>query len=232
MPNYRRIFVWPPEDQLQFHGYLWQLEKAMYGLRVAPKSWQEHFAEVLQRHNYKRGQYEACVFYYDSDENPLYALVHVDDILTVGATKSYESFRKILGENFLVKDVGSLNNELSKIGFLGRLLTRTSDEIHVRSSLGYIEGLFDILKPSKANSTETTGSNSTKPALDADTALSPQDHSLYRTGVGKLQFLVPIRPDVAYSVKELARDLALLLLIRGHDYDISVDTCRARRTTS
>ena len=94
LPQDKKIFVWPPEDQLQFHGYLWQLEKAMYGLRVAPKSWQEHFAEVLQRHNYKRGQYEACVFYYDSDENPLYALVHVDDVLTVGTTKSYESYRK------------------------------------------------------------------------------------------------------------------------------------------
>ena len=117
----------------------------MYGLRVAPKSWQEHFAEVLQRYNYKRGQYEACVFYYASDENPLCSLVHVDDILIVGATKSYESFRNILGENFLVKDVGDLNRELSKIGFLGRLLTRTGDEIHIRSSLGYGVGLLDIL---------------------------------------------------------------------------------------
>ena len=94
LPQDKKILVWPPEDQLQFQGYLWQLEKAMYGLRVAPMSWQEHFAEVLQRHNYKRGQYEACVFYYDSDDNPLYALVHVDDILIVGATQSYESFRK------------------------------------------------------------------------------------------------------------------------------------------
>ena len=54
---------------------------------------------------------------------------------------------------------------------------------------------------------ETTGSNATKMALDADTALSPQDHSLYRTCVGKLKFLAPIRPDVAYAVKELASDL-------------------------
>ena len=185
LPQDKKILVWPPEDQLQFQGYLWQLEKAMYGLRVAPKSWQEHFAEVLQRHNYKRGQYEACVFYYDSDDNPLYALVHVDDILIVGATQSYESFRKTLGENFIVKDVGSLNKELAEVGFLGRLLTRNGDSIHIRSSLGYIEGLLDILKLSKANSVETTGPNVMKRSLDADTVLSPQDHSLYRTCVGE-----------------------------------------------
>ena len=63
------------------------------------------------------------------------------------------------------------------------------------------------MKLSKANSTETTGSNSTRPTLDADAALSPEEHSLYRTCVGKLQLPVPIRPDVAYSVKEPARDL-------------------------
>ena len=62
LPKDERIPVWPPDDQLQPQGYLWELEKAMYGLRVAPKSWQEHFAEVLQRHNYKRGQHEAASF--------------------------------------------------------------------------------------------------------------------------------------------------------------------------
>ena len=94
---------------------VWELQRAMYGLRVAPKSWQDHFAEVLQRHNYKRGQYEACVFYYDSDDEPLYALVHVDDILAVGARQGYEKFRKILGDNFLVKDIGDLNAESSTL---------------------------------------------------------------------------------------------------------------------
>ena len=136
LPKDKRIFVWPPEDQLQFQGYLWELEKAMYGLRVAPKSWQDHFAEVLQRHNYKRGQYEACVRYYYSDDEPLYALVHVDDILAVGASRGYEKSRKELGDNFLVKDVGDLNNESSNFDFLGRILTRTGDDVHIRSSLG------------------------------------------------------------------------------------------------
>ena len=56
----------------------------------------------------------------------------MDDILTVGATKSYESFRKTLGENFLVKDIGNLNRELSGIGYsedfsLGTVMLSTSE---------------------------------------------------------------------------------------------------------
>ena len=144
----------------------------------------EHFAEVLQRHRYNRGQYEACVVYYVSDEEPLYALAHVDDILVVGATSGYEKFRRILGDRFMVKDVGDLNKESSNLDFLGRNLTRTGDEVHIRSSTGYIDGLLDILRPARAHSLETAGSNTTKPSLDADTALTPEEHSLYRTCVG------------------------------------------------
>jgi hypothetical protein len=89
LPKHPRILVWPPDDQEQAHGHLWQLEKAIYGLRVAPTSWQEHFAEVQLKHNYKRGQYETCVFYYDSDAEPVYSLVHVDDIIVVGTSNGH-----------------------------------------------------------------------------------------------------------------------------------------------
>ena len=75
----------------------------MCGLRVAPKSWQEHFAEVQLKHNYKRGHYETCVFYYDSDTDPVYSLVHVDDIIVVDTSSGHTKLRKILGDNFLVK---------------------------------------------------------------------------------------------------------------------------------
>ena len=46
-----------------------------------------------------------------------------------------------------------------------------------------------------------------KVTLDMDDTLSPESHSLFRTCVGKLQFMVPIRPDVAYAPEELARGL-------------------------
>ena len=61
------------------------------------------------------GQHEACVFYYESDDEPLYALVHVDDILVVGASRGYEKSRSRFGDHFLVTDVGDLNKESSKL---------------------------------------------------------------------------------------------------------------------
>ena len=46
-----------------------------------------------------------------------------------------------------------------------------------------------------------------KVMLDLDSALTPEEHTLYRTCVGTLQFFVPIRPRVAYAAKELTRYL-------------------------
>jgi hypothetical protein len=179
----------------------------MYGLRVAPKSWQEHRAEIQRKHNYKRGHSEASVFYYASDTEPVYSLVHVDDIIVVGTRSGHTKLRKILGDNFLVEYTGSLNHEGSRLEFLGRTMTMIGDEIRMKSSKGYVDGLLQILGLTRANGTDTTGSSTTKVTLDMDDVVSPESHSLYRTCVGKLQFMVPIRPDVAYATTELARDL-------------------------
>ena len=57
------------------------------------------------------------MYYYDSDEGPVYALVHVDDILIVGVTTGYSKMRNILGERFIVKDIGDLNSEGYQLDF-------------------------------------------------------------------------------------------------------------------
>ena len=53
----------------------------------------------------------------------------------------------------------------------------------------------------------TPGSSSVKHPVDGNEDLSSEEHSLYRRVVGKLMWLLPLRPDIAYSVKELARSL-------------------------
>ena len=71
---------------------------------VARESWQEHFAHVQARRSYRRGRYDACACFYDSDADPVYSFVHVDDIIVADTTSGCEKLRKILGDNVLVKD--------------------------------------------------------------------------------------------------------------------------------
>ena len=200
LPKGKRILAWLLEEQLQLQGCAWELVKTMYGLRVAPKPRQEHFAD-------KRGQHETCVFYYDRDDEPVYALAHADDILAVGVTSSYAKLIQTLGESFLVEDIGDLNYDGSKRELLGRTFTRLGDGVQLKSSIGYVNGLLEVRKLERANSSQATGSSIAKVSVGADSALAPEEHALHWTCVGTIQALAPNRPDIAHVVKELARGL-------------------------
>ena len=63
--------------------------------------------------------------------------------------------------------------------------------------------LLDRCKPSP-----TTGTQNVKRIQDGDEALDDQEHRRYRRSVGRLQWLCPLRPDICYAIKELARALA------------------------
>ena len=59
-----------------------------------------------------------------------------------------------------------------------------------------------------AKPTTLPGTSGLKRIQDGDEPASSEEHAAYRKAAGKLQWEVPIRPDVACSVKELARTLA------------------------
>ncbi|CAE7666480.1 unnamed protein product [Symbiodinium sp. CCMP2592] len=70
----------------------------------------------------------------------------------------------------------------------------------------YIDTILDLYGMQNAKPVATTGTvtiNKTVP----DTPLSPEEHKVYRTAVGKLLWLALVRGDIAYATKELSRDV-------------------------
>ena len=53
-PNDDLIYVWPPVEYFPFREVIWKLKRAVYGLRAAPREWEDHFAEQLQAMGFKR----------------------------------------------------------------------------------------------------------------------------------------------------------------------------------
>eukprot|EP00439_Symbiodinium_sp_Y106_P054991 s4799_g7.t1 len=70
----------------------------------------------------------------------------------------------------------------------------------------YIDSILDLYGMKNAKQVATTGSVTIVKTV-SDTPLSPEEHSVYRTAVGKLLWLALIRGDVAYATKELSRDV-------------------------
>ena len=76
------IYVRPPKEYYGGLSKLWKLRRPLYGLRTAPKHWQDHFADVLEKLGARRLKSEANVYFFKSTLH--YVLVYVDDVMIIG----------------------------------------------------------------------------------------------------------------------------------------------------
>ena len=176
----------------------------MYGLRQAPKLWQEHFAEVMtSKLGFRRCKSDPNLYCHQSGK--LYVLAYVDDLLVVGTDEMRMDFVSRLSEEVLLKETGTMCQGLST-PFFGRRLRDNGDSIDVCMSQTYIDSILDLYGMKNAKQVATTGSVTIVKTV-SDTPLSPEENSVYRTAVGKLLWLALIRGDIAYATKELSRDV-------------------------
>ena len=207
------LFVKPPAEYFRYTGLAegsvyWKLKKAMYGLRGAPRAFQEYLQDQMEGLGFVRCQYESCV--YRHLKKKLYAVTHVDDFMTFGNTKDttwfYQEIRKVM----LVKSTGNLDTEGSQVTFLGRLMTRAGNAVLLSPLGGYIETMLDLADlnaKTKGVAVPGLATMSTAMKNELDVPLAPLEHNLYRRIVGKVMWLCPIRPDITYAGKELSRKL-------------------------
>ena len=106
----------PPREY--YHGVdkLWRLRRPLYGLRTAPKHWQEHFAEVFEYIGGRRLKSEANVYYFEKTSN--YVLVYVDDVMILGKTP--QSIFDLITKHLLLIFITKLDRGV-EVKFLGRL---------------------------------------------------------------------------------------------------------------
>ena len=85
----------PPEDPLSASGrYVEKLERAMYGIRVAPMIWQDHLRETRHDMNFKESVTHPRVFQHETRH--ILHCVHVDDLLCTGLRDDLMWLRKQL----------------------------------------------------------------------------------------------------------------------------------------
>ncbi len=134
-----------------------------------------------------------------------FILVYVDDMLMLAPKEIVDQIFEELAKHFLIRKTGHINEEGSQTDFLGRNLGREGDGIAFRGNSQYLDEDIIDWGLLKAKTVSTTGTIFT--GDDGDEEISVDAHRQYRRTVGKLQWLVPIRPDLVFPVKELARGL-------------------------
>lgn len=174
-----------------------RLKKAIYGLKQAPRAWYTELAKFLQHIGFTRSQSDNSLFVLYNLGIPIYLLVYVDDIIiTGGSPKFIQEIISHLSNKFSLKDLGPLNY------FLGIEVTRTSAGIFL-SQAKYITDILHASKMQDSKGVLTPMSSSQ--ILVTNDGPNLVDATLYRTVLGKLQYLSFTRPDISYSVNKLSQ---------------------------
>jgi len=58
-----------------------RLKKALYGLRESPRAWYDCFNNFIKKFNFKRSNYDHCLYVNNLNKDPIYISVFVDDLL-------------------------------------------------------------------------------------------------------------------------------------------------------
>ena len=114
----------------------------------------------------------------------------------------------LLKEKFLINLQENSTLKAQQLYFLGGNLTRAGDAIKFRSKDNYIEEEFAEFGLENCRCASTPGTHTMERSRGGRDLLREVQHRQYRRVVGRLQWIAPVRPDLCYAVKELARALA------------------------
>jgi hypothetical protein len=188
----------PPGFILRGHEQkVLRLNKALYGLRQAPRAWYSKLDESLIGLGFKRSESEHAVYLRGSGAHRLVVGVYVDDLIIAGGHQiDIDVFKAEMQSTFKMSDLGLLRY------YLGLEVTQSEAGITVCQS-AYAAKIL-----------ETAGLTGCKPSC---TPMEPRlklsklssspavDPTHYRSIVGSLRYLVNLRPDLAYSVGYVSR---------------------------
>ena len=159
---------------------------------------------------FEQGRASPCTFYNKSRGIRTY--VHGDDYVSIGMPEQLSWLKAQLEKRYIVKTqaLGPGEENQQQIKILNWLVTwHEKDGIKYDADPRHVEIILKQLhledaKPVTTPGTKEEGRNSE----DKDLALGDKEATSYRALVARCNYLSPDRPDISFSVKELARSMA------------------------
>eukprot|EP00971_Amphidinium_carterae_P348332 6490436-Amphidinium_carterae.1 len=165
--------------------WLWHMQANLYGRRCGPNNFRKLFEAVLLQMSdfkFKRGRIEPCLYW--SEITSLRLAHHVDDVRVVGPSDGHV--------------------------YLGRVWVRVRKGWIVVPEKRHARKVLDACNYSTERVSKIALKVAPTPGVAREEGtewLSEEKSASYRSCVGSLIFLAADVEELAYSVKELARDL-------------------------
>jgi len=199
------VYLYCPEGFTLPEGHVLRLNKALYGLVQAARQFYKKFASWLTGDHvgFMRSLADPCLFHRLNELGTVTLVTHVDDCLIVGDAAAVRDAVAKIKEEFNIKELGRNFDE-----YLRCTLKKTDDGIIILQDklIATLPENFEI-QDKTFTTPAAPGSILHKPNDDEE-LVSPGVQSMYRSGVGKLLYLVKMsRPDIANAVRELSKHM-------------------------
>jgi len=174
-----------------------RLKKALYGLRQAPRAWNQKLDASLNELGFVCCTSEHDM--YTRGKGPSWVIVgiYVDDLIITGAKEGgVEAFKREMQRLFRMSDLGLLSY------YLG-IKVRQSKAAITLGQAAYARRLLEKANMGGCNPCHTPMEAWLKLSKDGTTALV--DATEYRSLVGSLRYLVHTRSDISFAVEFVSR---------------------------
>ena len=176
---------------------VYKLNKALYGLRQAPRAWNHKLNQILCELGFKKCSKEPSVYQKTVKGDILVVAVYVDDLFVTGTNiKLIGEFKERMSTKFDMSDLGKLTY------YLGIEVCQHHNGITLVQRR-YAMKILEDDGMDKCNSVQTP--------MESGLKLSKAEHekeidaTRFRRNIGCLRYLIHTRPDLAYSVGVLSR---------------------------
>ena len=211
-PAKRRVYVQLPNEDCndgdqQFCG---RLNFFMYGTRDAAQNWFTEYSRQLINIGFEQAKASPCTFYHR--ERSIRTYVHGDDYVSTGKLEQLQWLKTQLEKTFQVKTqtLGPGKDDMKQVKILNRVISWDDKRgISYEADPRHVEIISQQLKLGEAKAVSTPGTKEEgRTAENQDEPLNNEQATQYRALVARCNYLSPDRPDISFSVKELARSMA------------------------
>ena len=100
------LYIMQPEGFADPNGAnkVWKLQRFIYGLVQASRSWNIRFDEVIKAHGFIQTYGEACIYKKVSGSSVAFLILYVDDILLIGNDVEFSGKHKGVFERSFSKE--------------------------------------------------------------------------------------------------------------------------------
>ncbi|CAI7797340.1 unnamed protein product [Closterium sp. NIES-53] len=218
------IFVELPHGTYGEPNHVCQLLKLLYGIKQAPRLWQQHLHARLTRIGFKQLPHDQVMYRLTKSKDYILLIVYVDDLLYIGSTDSITTWFEGEQQQDLTLTVSSTVTQ-----YLGLNIREEENAIYLNAEkyADTIAKRFTIPPAAIFTPYRYTAGND-----KGDSArLKPTGIRNYQKKLGCLLFAaVTCRPDLSYSASQLATYLKkpeiehLAELDRALHYFVSTST--------